>query len=142
MKALLISGLTLALLTGGAFAQAGGQPPAPPAQGAVAPVPPAPPPAGIAAAQPSAAPLPGVQPPPPPPGGPEAGDDLDGPPPPPPGGPGPRGQRPPPPPRAAHFRLQRGDAMVDVKCADGEPMRACADLALQMVDRLQAMQQP
>ena len=133
MKALLISGLALALLTGGAIAQAGGQPPAPPAQGAVAPLPPAPPPAGIAAAQPPAAPLPE---------GPEAGDDLDGLPPPPPGGPGPRGQRPPPPPRAAHFRLQRGDAMVDVKCADGEPVRACADLALQMVDRLQSMQKP
>ena len=58
-----------------------------------------------------------------------------------PGGPGPRGQRPPPPPpsRAAHFRLQRGDAMVDVKCADEEPMKVCADLALQMVDRLQTL---
>ena len=54
-------------------------------------------------------------------------------------GPGPRGQlaRRPPPARAAHFRLQRGDALVDVKCADEEPMKACADLALQMVDRLQ-----
>jgi hypothetical protein len=31
MKALLLSGLTLALLTGGALAQANGQPPAPPA---------------------------------------------------------------------------------------------------------------
>jgi hypothetical protein len=32
--------------------------------------------------------------------------------------------------------------MIDVKCADGEPMRACADVALQMVDRLQSMQRP
>ena len=83
--------------------------------------------------------------PPPPLGGPEAGlDDMGAPPPPPPGGPGPRGQRPPPPPpsRAAHFRLQRGDAMVDAKCADEESMKACAELALQMVDRLQTIAKP
>jgi hypothetical protein len=136
MKALLLSGLTLALLTGGALAQANGQPPAPPAPGMTAPLPPAP---GLA------------PPPPPPPGVAPApmgrgaeGDDIDGPPPPPPpGGPGPRGQRPPPPPeRAAHFRLQRGDALVDVKCADEEPMRTCADLALHMIDRLQALSKP
>ena len=66
---------------------------------------------------------------------------MDGPPPPPPGGPGPRGQRPLPE-RAAHFRLQRGDALIDVKCADEEPMKACAELALQMVDRLQAPTKP
>jgi hypothetical protein len=72
------------------------------------------------------------------------GDDIDGPPPPPPpGAPGPRGQRPPPPPeRAAHFRLQRGDVLVDVKCADQESMKTCADLALQMVDRLQTLSKP
>jgi hypothetical protein len=131
MKALLISGLTLVLLTGGAFAQESGQPPAPGP--------------GVAAKQPPAPPAPGAPPPPPPPGGPEAGpDDMGGPPPPPPGGPGPRGQRPPPPrpSRAAHFRLQRGDAMVDVKCADDEQMKVCADLTLQMVDRLQTMLKP
>jgi hypothetical protein len=144
MKTLLISGLTLALLTGGAFAQPSGQPPAPPAQGTGAPPPPPVQPAsGIAATQPPAPPIPGAPPPPPSPGGPEAGDDLDGPPPPPPGGPGPRGQRPPPPQsRAAHFRLQRGDTTVDVKCADDEPMKVCADLTLQMVDRLQATPKP
>jgi hypothetical protein len=134
MKAFLLSGLTLALLTGGALAQANGQPPAPSAPGMTAPPPPAP---GLA--------------PPPPPGvappligsGAEAGD-MDGPPPPPPpGAPGPHGQRPPPPPeRAAHFRLQRGDALVDVKCADEEPMKICADLALQMIDRLQTLSKP
>jgi hypothetical protein len=32
--------------------------------------------------------------------------------------------------------------MVDVKCADEEPMKVCADLALQMIDRLQAMPKP
>jgi hypothetical protein len=29
--------------------------------------------------------------------------------------------------------------MVDVKCADDEQMKACADLALQMVDQLQTL---
>jgi hypothetical protein len=141
MKAFLISALTLFLLTGGALAQATGQPPAPPAQGAAAP-PPAPA-GGVAATQPPAPPAPGVGPPLSP-GGPEAGpDDMGGPPPPPPGGPGPRGNPPPPPPsRAAHFRLQRGDAMVDVKCADDEQMKVCADLTLQMIDRLQTILKP
>jgi hypothetical protein len=136
MKALLLSGLTLALLSGGALAQANGQPPAPSAPGMIAPPPPAP---GLAPPPP---PPPGVAPPPMGPGA-EAGD-MDGPPsPPPPGAPGPRGQRPPPlPERAAHFRLQRGDALVDVKCADEEPMKTCADLALQMVDRLQTLSKP
>jgi hypothetical protein len=146
MKAFLIPGLALTLLTGSAFAQASGQPPAPPPQGAVAPSPPPPPAApGVAATQPPAPPARGAAPPSPPPGGPEAGaDDMGAPPPPPPGGPGPRGQRPPPPPpsRAAHFRLQRGDAMVDVKCADDEQMKVCADLTLQMVDRLQTTLKP
>jgi hypothetical protein len=134
MKTLLISGLTLALLTGGAFAQASGQPPAPPAPGMAAPPPPPAPPApGVTAAQPPAPP-PGAAPAPPPPGGPEAGNDMDG----------PHGRRPPPPPpsKAAHFRFERGDGMVDVKCADEEPMKVCADFALQMIDRLQAMPKP
>jgi hypothetical protein len=130
MKTLLLSGLTFAILTGGALAQATGQPPAPPAPGMAAPPPP---PAGLAPPPP-----PGAAPPPVRPGA-EA-DDMDAPPPPP---GGPRGQRPPPPPqRAAHFRLQRGDALIDVKCADEEPMKACAELALQMVDRLQALPKP
>jgi len=146
MKAFLISGLTLVLLTGGAFAQASSPPPAPPAQGAsAAPQPPPPAGPGVAATKPPAPPAPGAAPPPVPLGGSEAGpDDMGAPPPPPPGGPGPRGQRPPPPPpsRAAHFRLQRGDAMVDVKCADDEQMKVCADLTLQMVDRLQTTLKP
>jgi hypothetical protein len=135
MKALLLSGLTLALLTGGALAQANG-PPAPPASGVAAPPPPTP---GLAPPPP---PPPGVAPPLMSPGA-EAGDMNGPPPPPPPGGPGPRSQRPPPPPeRAAHFRLQRGDALLDVKCADEESMKTCADLALQMIDRLQTLSKP
>jgi hypothetical protein len=69
---------------------------------------------------------------------------MEGPQPPPrPNGPGPQGHRPPPPPsKAAHFLLRRGDAIVDVKCADDEQMKVCADLTLQMVDRLQTMLKP
>lgn len=150
MKRIVVSGLALALLTGGAFAQAAapapaGSPPAP--MGAKAPPPP--PPGGPDAMNPGlGAPPPpppggmraGVRPPPP--GGPGAMDD-DGP-----GGPpppdGPRGHRPPPPrpPKAAHFRIERGDTAVDIKCADDEPMKGCADFTLQLLDKLQAMPGP
>jgi len=34
--------------------------------------------------------------------------------------------------------LERGDARVDVKCADDDSTKACADVALQMLDRLAA----
>lgn len=77
MKALLLSGFVIALLTGGAFAQAGGQPPTPPAPGMAAPPPPAP---GLAPPPP---PPPGAAPPSVGPGA-EAGDMDDPPPPPPP----------------------------------------------------------
>lgn len=63
--------------------------------------------------------------------------------PPPPGGaprPGPGGDRGAPPPpspplsQAAHFRLESGGAVLDMKCADAEPMQACAQIALQLLD--------
>lgn len=123
MKRLLISGLALAILTGGALAQvaapAGG---IPPMAGMKAP----PPGAGPDAMMDDA----GA---PPPPGGPRGGPGG-------PGGPGrPGDRRPPPPPsKAAHFRLERGDVALDVKCAEDEPMKACGDLTLQLLDRLQA----
>jgi len=133
MKHLIASGLALAVLTGGALAQSSAAPPLPaggpvPQAGIKAPLPPS-----------SASAQPGMRTPMPPTGGPDAtGDDgAGGPPPPPPGGP--HGRRPPPPSRAAHFHLQTGDAALDVKCAEDEPMRACADVALQMLDKLQAM---
>lgn len=117
MKRILISGLALCAMAAGALAQAAPPPPgAPPAR------------SGMRA------------PPPPPPGGPDVADDAGGPPPPPRGGPG--GHRPPPPPppsKAAHFRIERGDVRLDAKCADDEPMRACADITLQLLDKLQAM---
>jgi hypothetical protein len=70
-----------------------------------------------------------------PPGG--AAVNRDGPPPPP--ARGPEGRRPPPPPpsKAAHFRVDVGaGAGIDVKCADDEPMRPCADIAFQLLDRV------
>jgi hypothetical protein len=82
--------------------------------------------AGAAVAQPA-----------PPPGGTRPGPEAGAPP----GGPR-RGPDAPPPPKAAHFRLERGETAVDVKCADEEPMKACADLTLQMLDRLAALPQP
>lgn len=88
---------------------------------------PPPPPGGSAGARPGMdAPPP---PPPPPPGGPRGA--MDGPPPPP-------GMRPPPPPpsKAARFRVEQGDMKVDVKCADDEPMKACGDIAIQMIDKI------
>ncbi|MCJ2135239.1 hypothetical protein MKK69_14450 [Methylobacterium sp. J-026] len=80
-----------------------------------------------------------AQTPPPPPGGPRPGPEAGAPPPPPPGGPrrgpGPDGP-PPPPPRGAHFVIARGDARLDVKCADDETTKACADITLQLLDKL------
>ena len=49
---------------------------------------------------------------------------------------GPRSEGAPPPSKAAHFRIEQGDNAIDVKCADEEPMRACADIAMQFLDRL------
>ncbi|THF49323.1 hypothetical protein [Allorhizobium terrae] len=121
MKRYVMSALALAALTGTAFAQ---QPPAPPAPAGA-------PPAADAVM------------PPPPPGGPADPQDRAAPPPPPPRGPegamGPRGHRPPPPPppsKAAHFRVEDGETKIDIKCADDEPMKACADILLQVIDRL------
>jgi hypothetical protein len=41
-----------------------------------------------------------------------------------------------PPSRGAHIILQDGDAMVDVKCSDDEPMKVCADITLQILEKL------
>jgi hypothetical protein len=48
---------------------------------------------------------------------------------------------PPPPiraplPKGAHIILQDGDAIVDIKCSDDEPMRVCADITLQILEKL------
>lgn len=118
MKQLLATGVALAVLTGAALAQSSAAPPPPPGPST----------------------QPGMRTPLAPTGGPDAmADNGDGGPPPPPQPGGPHGRRPPPPSRAAHFHLQTGDAALDVKCAEDEAMRACADVALQMLDKLQAM---
>ena len=89
---------------------------------------------GIAVAQ--------EQPPAPPPAPMEAGQPDDGPPPPQGHGRhgerGPKGGREghrPPPSKAAHIRFEQGDLKLDVKCADDEPMKTCADIALQLLDK-------
>ena len=86
-------------------------------------------------------------PPPPAPGGPEhVNADRAGPPPVgPEGDMGPRGHRPPPPPppsKAAHFRIEDGPKVIDIKCADDEPMKACADILSQVLDRMSGPMQP
>jgi hypothetical protein len=78
----------------------------------------------------------------PPPGGPQAQDA--GPPPPPPGerGPrGPKGDRPPPPPRGAAIRIEHsadGIVRLEVKCAESDTTKDCADVAAQLLDKLSA----
>lgn len=89
---------------------------------------------------------------PPPPPGQEAAEGPSAAPPPPPGPRGPedawgeRGQRfrpmgrrpppPPPPSPAAHFRIEDGGMKIDIKCADNEPMKTCADIVVQILDRM------
>ncbi len=47
----------------------------------------------------------------------------------------PDGHRPPRPSKAAHFRIKTGDTKIDVKCAEDEPMKVCADMVLQILER-------
>jgi hypothetical protein len=61
--------------------------------------------------------------------------------------PGPLGGQAPamakaPPTKGAHIILQDGDAIVDVKCADDEPMKVCADITLQILEKLAALPKP
>jgi hypothetical protein len=44
--------------------------------------------------------------------------------------------RRPTPSKAARFRIENGDVKIYVKCADDEPMKACADELNQILDRL------
>lgn len=127
MKRFLLAVLALSALAGTAIAQT--------------PPPPPPPGAEQAAPSPDDAPPPRV----------DADDNDDAAPPPPPPPPPPRdarehghmrpeGHRPPPPPppsRAAHFHIKTGDTKIDVKCAENEPMKVCADLLLQILDRVE-----
>ncbi len=44
----------------------------------------------------------------------------------------------PAPSKAAHFRFKKGDAVVDIKCADDEPTKACVDAGSALLDKLMA----
>jgi hypothetical protein len=48
-----------------------------------------------------------------------------------------RGHRMPRPSKAAHFQIEDGNTRIDLKCTEDEPMKACADLLLEVIDRLQ-----
>jgi hypothetical protein len=113
MKALLISSLAFAILAGGASAETPPPPGPPPVMGAKAPS------------------LP--------PSVPEGRDEgAVGPPPP----EGRRGPPPPPPSKAAHFRIERGDTVVDVKCDDDQSTKTCGDFTLQLLDRVELSKKP
>jgi hypothetical protein len=43
--------------------------------------------------------------------------------------------------RRRRISASLGDDVIDIKCADPEPMRACADAALQLFDRLRPPRQ-
>jgi hypothetical protein len=125
MKSALFSAVLLSMAASLAFAQ-GNPPPPPPPPGAAAPL----------VGQAAPPPLPGA----------ETGPGYHAPPLPrhERGGPGTRGggrDKPPTPAhsKAAHFELRQGDRLLDVKCADEEPMRLCADIAIQLLDQLSRM---
>lgn len=46
----------------------------------------------------------------------------------------------PAPSKAARFMFRRGDALVNIKCADDEPMKACVDAGSALLDKLAAQQ--
>jgi hypothetical protein len=37
---------------------------------------------------------------------------------------------------SAHFGLRNGSVGIDVKCAEDEPTKACAEAASQLIDKL------
>jgi hypothetical protein len=59
------------------------------------------------------------------------------------GGPPPAAAKvPPSPSKGAHIILQDGDAAVNVKCADDEPMKVCAEITLQILEKLVSLPKP
>ncbi|GAC1346535.1 MAG: hypothetical protein NVSMB18_29060 [Acetobacteraceae bacterium] len=38
--------------------------------------------------------------------------------------------------RGARFHVSRGDSVVDIRCAAGEPMKACVDAASALLDKV------
>jgi len=43
----------------------------------------------------------------------------------------------PPRERGARFRIENGRTTIDLRCADGEPTKDCADLLIQVLERLE-----
>ena len=117
MNKFIIAGTAFLLAAGSTLAQEPAPPPPPPATAQTEPMADAPPP-----------------PPKPMPNGPKDGGPRHG---------GPRdGMRermmmpPPPPSKGAHFRIEQGETKIDIKCADDEPMKACGDLLMQLIDKI------
>ena len=48
--------------------------------------------------------------------------------------------RPAGPLKSARFRLQVGRVVLGLTCPDDEPMKACADFAMQLLDKAEGMQ--
>ena len=111
MKAAIGAGFALALLAGHALAQTAPQPPE------------APPPSS------DNGPMEARMPPDDQAGGRDGGDMR----------PHRMGHFRPPPSKAARFHIETGDADIGIKCADDEPMKACADFTLQVLDKLAGM---
>ena len=110
MKAIIGAGFALALLAGQALAQAAAPPEAPPPSGDHGPM--------------ETRMLPDDQ------AGARDGGDMR---------PGRMGHFRPPASKAARFHIETGEADIGIKCADDEPMKACADFTLQLLDKIAAM---
>lgn len=39
----------------------------------------------------------------------------------------------------AHFRLQRGDARIDIRCGDNEPIGVCVEAASRLIDKVMSL---
>ena len=39
----------------------------------------------------------------------------------------------------AHFRLQRGDARIDIRCSDNEPIGVCVEAAGRLIDKVMSL---
>ena len=48
--------------------------------------------------------------------------------------------RPAGPMKSARFRLQVGHIFLGLTCPDDEPLKVCADFAMQLLDKAEAMQ--
>lgn len=55
-----------------------------------------------------------------------------------PGGPPPHPHHPMPPSKAAHIRVKGPDVGLDLKCPDDEPVKACIDAVMPLLDKVAA----